>query len=92
MAKVVFDERENVTELLKQLMEQGILVQCNSFIITVHQMSSELMKLLQMLSECGLSTIVYIVSDNNVEQYVRQGNSRLKIISIPILADLEEVL
>ena len=92
MAKVVFDECENVTELLKQLMEQGILVQCNSFIITVHQMSSELMKLLQMLSECGLSTIVYIVSDNNVEQYVRQGNSRLKIISIPILADLEEVL
>ena len=45
-----------------------------------------------MLSAGGLSIVLYIITDEDMEQYIRQGNSRLKIIALPIEADLEELL
>ena len=49
-------------------------------------------KILQMLSAGGLSIVLYTITDEDMEQYIRQGNSRLKIIALPIEADLEELL
>lgn len=91
-AKVVFDDRENIAELLRQLIEQGILLSSNTFVIILHEMSDELMGILQMLSAGGLSIVLYTITDEDMEQYIRQGNSRLKIIALPIEADLEELL
>lgn len=61
-------------------------------VLVVHEMNHDLMGLLQQLSAGGLSMIVYIVTDENMEQVIRQGNSRLKFFAIPIEADLEEIL
>lgn len=91
-SRVVFDDREDVTELLGQLMEQGVLLKSNAFIVIVHEMNDRLMGMLQILSASGLSIMLYIVTDENMEQYIRQGNSRLKILAIPIEAELEELL
>ena len=91
-SRVIFDEREKVTELLGQLIEQGVLLKSNAFIVVVHEMNDRFMGMLQMLSASGLSIMLYIVTDENMEQYIRQGNSRLKILAIPIEAELEELL
>lgn len=91
-AGVIFDDREDLTEMLRLLIEQGTFVKCKALVVIVHEMHPELMAALQMLSEGGLSIIVYIVTDKNTEQFACQGNSRLKILTVPVSADLEEVL
>lgn len=92
VSRVIFDDRENITELLEQLLEQGILLKSNALMVIVHEMNDRLMGMLQMLSEGGLSIVIYVITDDNVEQYVRQGNSRIKVIVLPIEAELEELL
>ena len=92
IAQVVFDDREDVTELLGILVEQGELLKSNAFIMITHEMNDRIMGMLQMLSSGGLSIILYLVTDDNVESYIRQGNSRLKVVALPIEADLEELL
>lgn len=91
-SRVVFDDREDVTELLGRLIEQGVLLKSNAFIVIVHEMNDRLMGMLQMLSAGGLSIMLYLVTDGNAEQYIRQGSSRLKILALPIEAELEELL
>lgn len=91
-SRVVFDDREDITELLRQLVEQAILLKSNAFIVIVHEMNDRIMGMLQMLSGSGLSIVLYIVTDENMEQYIRQGNSRLKILALPVEAELEEML
>lgn len=91
-ARVVFDDREDVTEALGQLVERGVLLTSRAFLAVVHEISDRLMGMLQMLSASGLSIVLFVVTDENVEKYVRQGNSRLKIVALPIEADLEELL
>ncbi len=92
MARVMFDDREEVTGLLEYLLAQGILQQSNLLILVVHEMNDRLMGIAELLSSGGLSIVLYIVSDENVEQYIRRGNSRLKVIALPTEADLEEIL
>ncbi len=91
-ARIVFDEEENVTEALGQLIEQGVLLESRALIMMVHEADDRLMGMLQMLSAGGVSILLYVVTDEDVEQYIRQGNSRLKVIALPIETDLEAIL
>ena len=88
----MFDDRENITKVLELLLEQGLLIKSNALMVITHEIHDRLMGILQMLSAGGLSIVIYVITDNNIEQYIRQGNSRLKVVVLPIEAELEELL
>lgn len=91
-ARVVFDDRENLTKLLEQLLEQGVLLKYRAVMVIVHEMNDQIMGMLQMLSVSGLSIVLYVITDETMEHYVRQGNSRLKVVVLPVEAELEALL
>ena len=41
------------------------------------------------LDKAGILTIFYVVTDENIEDYIKQSNERKKIIVLPVEAGLE---
>lgn len=91
-AQIVFDDTENITELLDLLIESGEPQKSNAFVMVTHEINDRIMGMLQVLSVAGMSIVLYIISDDDMEHYIRQGNSRLKVVALPIEADLERYL
>lgn len=91
-AHVVFDERENIVDVLQQLTGTGVLLQAQTLMVVVHRAEDALMKLLQILAAEGVNIVLYLVTDESVEEYIRRSNSRFKIVVLPIEGDLEELL
>ncbi len=92
MAHVRFDEQEELEILLQQVLQERMHLEIKTFILVVHDMSAEFMKQLQFLASEGLTIILYLVTDRNAEEFIRQSNSRLKILVLPVEGDLEELL
>lgn len=92
MAKVIFDEREDGQMNFVKLTEQGDFWLGKTMIAVLHKIDDNVMDAARKLSYAGQMTILYVVTEEDIEEYIRQGNSRLKIIAVPIEADLEEWL
>lgn len=91
-AQIVFDKRENVEAVLQQVTEGSYAMGAKALLVVLHRVSDEVLGRLQLLAERGLEIMVYLITDENVDTYVRQSNSRLKIVVIPVEGDLEELL
>lgn len=91
-AHVVFDERENILDLLKCVWVDRGRWNTETVIIVVQELEAELMQQLYILSAEGYTVVLYVVTNGDLSEYVRQSSSRMKIISIPIEGNLEEML
>ncbi len=89
---VMFEEQENVEGLLQQFADGDFRFGVQTLMLVVHAPSEKMMAILQMLATEGLYIVLYIVTDQNTEAYIKQGNDRLKIIAIPVEGNLEELL
>jgi len=92
IAGVQFDEKENAESLLQQMIQERLHIQAHAFIMVVHEVSDEMMERLQNFAAEGLFVILYLITDENTENYIRQGNERFNIVVLPIEGDLEELL
>ena len=91
-AHVIFDARENISGLAKEWFENRRYWNAETLIVVVQQPEGELLRHLQILAEEGYTVIMYVVTNKDISEYVRQSNSRMKIIAIPIEGNLEEIL
>jgi len=91
-AHVIFDVRENITSLVKDMFEARTQWNTETLIVVVQEAEIELMRLLQILAQEGYTVILYVVTDKDISEYVRQSNSRMTIIAIPVEGNLEEIL
>ena len=91
-AHVIFDVRENITSLVKDMFEARTQWNTETLIVVVQEAEIELMRLLQILAQEGYTVILYVVTDKDISEYVRQSNSRMMIIAIPVEGNLEEKL
>jgi len=92
IAGVQFDEKENAESLLQQMIQERLHIQAHAFIMVVHEVSDEMMERLQNFAAEGLFVILYLITDENTENYIRQGNERFNIVVLPVEGDLEELL
>ena len=91
-AQIIFDERENCGAVFKQLATWGNLQEGRAVILVLHEINDEIMQVAEWLAQTGQMVVLYIVTDENVEKYVKQGSGRLKIIAVPLSTELEEWL
>lgn len=91
-AHVRFDERENLELLMQSVLQERLHLNIKTFILVSHEVSEDLMERLQLLAQEGLYVVVYLVTDENTEDSVRQSNSRFKVVQLPVEGDLEELL
>ena len=91
-SKVIFGENQDVNVLMQHIMQERLYLGAQTIILVAHEVEEELMNRLQQLSLEGYRVVLYLITDKNVEEYVRRSNSRLKIVVLPVEGDLEELL
>lgn len=91
-AHIVFDAKENMTGLVRNVFDSRMHWNTETMIMVTQEPEPELMRLLDILVQEGYMVILYVVTDKDISEYVRQSNSRIKIIAIPVEGNLEEIL
>ena len=89
ISKIICSEREDVTRMMMELIERGILWNSKVLFCVLHELNEEIMRMTAQLSEARLMVVLYVVTEEKYEDYVRQSNERRKIITIPVEAELE---
>ena len=89
VSKIVYSKDEDMLQTLTMLVERGEIMHSKVVFAVLHEMTDKIMLLTTRLSEMGMIMILYVVTDKNIEEYIRQSNERRKIIAIPVEAELE---
>lgn len=89
VSDIIYRTDENFIETLKNAVKSGMMLQNKVFLLVLHELTLELMQLTEQLSETGAFLFLYVVTNKNIEDYVRQSNERRKIIVISVEEELE---
>lgn len=92
MSAVYFDEDAQVERMMEQLTGRSVVAQSKAVFCVVHQMTDAMKTYARNLTDLGLLVVFYLITDEDVEAYVKQSNSRICFVHVPIEADLEGVL
>ncbi len=92
MSGLYFEEENDPEALFGQLYEQGVLSDTKVVIGVFHRWNDAMMHWMEQLSVSGVIVLVYLVTDENMDEYMRQNTARKKVIVIPTDGELEGVL
>lgn len=90
--KVRFNQSESFEVVMKELLEKGVLWNSKIVFCVIQQMNDHIMDMVNKLSQAGITVVLYIVTEENYDEYVKQSNERRKIITIPVEGELEGIL
>ena len=88
-AHAVFDTQEKGNAVFEDLAIPGAFAGTNVVIAILHKIDEQLISVVKQLSETGVWVILYIVTDKNIEEYLKQSSNRLQILAVPVQAELE---
>lgn len=91
-ADIAFDERENPVFLMEQIYERGVFQNAKVVVCVFHHWDNQTMLLAEKFAVAGVSVLAYVVTNENLEEYVRESTTRIKVIIVSVDANLEEVL
>lgn len=89
---VVFQEEEECLRTLEQAVAGGRLWESSVILLILHELSDRLMELVGQLCVAGVLVVIYVVTDQSQESYIRQSGGRCRIVQIPLDAELEGIL
>ena len=89
VSEIRFDQEENFRKTFVEITESGTLSDCKIIFCVLHRLNEDILNLAERIERSGSLVILYLVTDENAQDYVRQSNERLKIIAIPIDSALE---
>lgn len=88
----MFDEREDGGRMLIRLTTEGNLWESGAVFAVMQKMDDHVMNAAEALAESGSIVVIYVMTDENMEPYVRRARSRLKIIPVTVDSQPEEWL
>ncbi|MCL2253968.1 MAG: DUF58 domain-containing protein [Lachnospiraceae bacterium] len=80
LAVLNFRRDKSFIELFSTASLKGFTVSATIIIMVIRELSAEIFSEITVLSLSGKILIVYVISDVDISDYIRQGNDRLKII------------
>ncbi len=89
VSEIQFDQEENFQQTLLEITESGILFESKVIFCVLHQLNEDILKLAEQLERAGSLVVLYVITDENIEDFSRQSNERLKIMAISVDASLE---
>ncbi len=92
ISDVGFDHREDALSLLEQVCVGSLVQDAKVLVCVFHEWNDEMMHLAEELADSGICVISYVITQEGLEQYVKQNTMRRKVIVVPVDADLEGVL
>ena len=88
VSEIVFDKEENPQDVMVQVMEQGILWNSRIVFCILHELYPAVMDIIERLTAGGVIVVVYLITNQDPMDYVKQGNARKRIVVIPVQAGL----
>jgi len=92
IADTRFDSDIDERLLVNNALEQGMVNQCNMIIGVLQSVTKEMLPMFASVLERGVAVVLYVVTNDPIGELLKQGNERLRIIKVPIEADLSDVL
>ncbi len=91
-ADMTFREQENPNTLLEQLLLEGDLSEAKVLLCVLHEWNGEMMRLAESVVASGTRVIAYIVTDEDMSDYVKYNTERRRVVPVSVAGDLEGVL
>ena len=89
VSEIQFDQEENFQQTLLEITKSGTLFESKVIFCVLHQLNEDVLKLAEHLGRAGSLVVLYVITDENIEDFSKQSNDRLKIIAISVNAALE---
>lgn len=89
VSKVIFDKEEEFSVLMSEVLRQDTFLKSRVVFCVVSGLNENIMRQADWLDKAGILTVFYVVTDENIEDYIKQSNERKKIIALPVEAGLE---
>ena len=89
VSRITYREEEDVLQTLTFMVRRGELLHSKVLFLVLHEMTEAILQLTTQLAEIGILMILYVVTEENIDSYIRQSNERRQIIAIPVEAELE---
>lgn len=89
-AELIFQEKEGLDALLGKVAAQGALLGSRVVFLVLSCLNSGIMKLTEQIAAGGVIVVIYLVTDDPADAYVRQSNPRRRIFILSTEAVLEE--
>lgn len=89
VSEIQFDQEENFQQTLLEMTERGTLFESRVIFCVLHQLNEDVLKLAEHLDQAGSLVVLYVITDENIENFSKQSNERLKIMAISVDASLE---
>ena len=89
VSEIQFDQEENFQQTLLEITESGTLFESKVIFCVLHQLNENVLNLAERLDRTGSLVVLYVITDENIEDFSKQSNERLKIMAISVDASLE---
>ncbi len=92
VSDISFDSRESSRDLMRQVYPNGMPGNDTICVCVFSSWNDELMAMTDELVDAGMYVVAYVVTDEQLDEYIRYNSERKKIIEIPVEAELEGVM
>lgn len=92
VADICFDEEEDLSGLLTVLADGGKLYDSRIVFCVLHKIDEKILRITEELDKAGILIVFYVVTDENIDDFVRQSTERCKVIAVSTDAKLEGTL
>ena len=89
VSKIAFGKHENPQDVLEQVIGQGVLWGSNLVFCILHELNPAILDATERLAASGVMVVIYVITDRDPRECVKQGSTRRRIVVIPIEAELE---
>ena len=89
VSQIRFSKDESFQDMLEQAAGQGTLWESNLVFCVLHELSPAILNITDRLAAGGIIVVIYVITDQDPSDYIKQGSTRRRIVVIPVEAELE---
>ena len=91
-AQINFDGREDFVPVLEGALAAGRFWDSKMIFLVLHEVNDRIMEITGRLAAQGRAVVLYAVTDDSLEEYLRQDKGRRRLIPVPVDGGPEEAL
>lgn len=91
-SEMIFDKEEKVGVTLAEAMTRGGIRNSKVVFVILHRWDESVARMTEELSAGGVVVVVYLVTKEDAQEYMKLNSLRRRIVAVPIEGELEGVL
>ena len=91
-ARIDFAKEEAVEETGRQALAEGVWQDCRILFFVLHMWSDVVWQMAEQIAAGGGIAVLCLVTDGNMDEYLKFGSERKRIVVVPVEAELEGML